>query len=395
MSNGTALTGDLKFLNLGEVLQLLGSSGSTGVLRLTSKYAQQPGLIYLSKGNPVDASNGSMNGIDGLFSLFGWTDGSFEFKQQDINKKNAIKKSRMEIILEGLRMVDDGQVEVLGAVSFERKESDGSGKTSHIPFIRGPMVDYMYVIDEEDFNEGDEIVKEGKHGGWIWVILDGTVEIMKESEKGRLNIIRIGEGSFVGSMSSFFSKSNVRSASAFAKGEVQLGMLDSQQLFSEFSNLSPGFKDLIKSIDKRLKLITNRAAEFYQGTINFDEIISGKPVIKQGDNEKRLFSIVKGKASIVRNFEKSFIPLVDLEERDFIGSVPFFDMGHEPYSASVFASKDFKISRMDAANLKREYDNLSQTFKNLIENVAASITATTMVSCELYKKIESRKKKKK
>lgn len=395
MSNGASLTGDLKFLNLGEVLQLLGANGSTGVLSVMSKYAQTPGVVYLDKGNPVEASNGSLTGIDGLYALFGWTDGKFEFKEQDVNKKNTIKKSRMEIILEGLRMVDDGQVEILGAVSFKRKDSDGSEKSTHVPLIRGPLVDYMHVIDEEDFNDGDEIVKEGKHGGWIWVVLDGVVEIVKETKNGKLNIIRIGEGSFVGSMSSFFSKSNVRSASAFAKGEVQLGMLDSQHLFSEFSNMSSHFKDIIKSLDKRLKLVTNRASDFNQGKINLDEIISGKPVIKQGDNENRLFSIAKGKASIVRNFDKIFIPLVDLGERDFIGNVPFLDMGHEPYSASVFASKDFKISRMDTNSLQREFDNLSTTFKNLIDNVATCITATTMVACEFYKKIQKKNTKKK
>ena len=391
MSNGSSLTGDLKFLNLGEVLQLLGANGSTGILSLMSKYAQNPGIIYLDSGNPVEASDGSLTGIDGLYALFGWTDGKFEFKEQDVNKKNTVKKSRMEIILEGLRMVDDGQVEILGAVSYKPKKSDDPEKSSHVPLIRGPLVDYMYVIDEEDFKDGDEIVKEGKHGGWIWVILDGTVDIIKETKKGKFNIIRIGEGSFVGSMSSFFSKSNVRSASAFAKGEVQLGMLDSQQLFSEFSNMSSDFKNIIKSLDKRLKLVSNRAFDFYLGKLNLDEIISGKPVMKQGDNENRLFSIAKGKASIVRNFEKTFIPLVDLGERDFIGNIPFFDMGHEPYSASVFASKDFKISKMDIAGLQKEYDNLSTTFQNLIENVATCITATTMVASEFYKKIKKKK----
>jgi len=387
MSNGASLTGDLKFLNLGEVLQLLGSNGSTGVLNVLSKYAQNPGVIYLEKGNPIDATDGSLKGIDGLYALFGWTDGKFEFKEQTITKKNTIKKSRMEIILEGLRMVDDGQIEILGAVSFKSKTPDGSEKSTHVPYIRGPLVDYMYVIDEEDFKDGDEIVKEGKHGGWIWVILDGTVEIIKETKKGRLNVIRIGEGSFVGSMSSFYSKSNVRSASAFAKGDVQLGMLDSQQLFSEFSNMTSDFKNIIKSIDNRLKLVTNRTSDFYIGKINLDEIISGKPAIKQGDNEDRLFSIAKGKASIVRNYEKIFIPLVDLAERDFIGNMPFLDMGHEPYSASVFASKDFKIKKLDTVELQREFENLSTTFKNLIENVATCITATTMVACEYYKKI--------
>ena len=56
MSQGVALSGSLEFLNLGELLQLLGNNGGTGVLRIVSKYSQEPGLIYIDRGDPVDAS---------------------------------------------------------------------------------------------------------------------------------------------------------------------------------------------------------------------------------------------------------------------------------------------------------------------------------------------------
>ena len=38
-----ALAGNLKFLSLGDILQFLGSNTSTGLLCITSKYAQTQG----------------------------------------------------------------------------------------------------------------------------------------------------------------------------------------------------------------------------------------------------------------------------------------------------------------------------------------------------------------
>ena len=73
MSKGTAFSGRLEFLSLGELLQIIGNNGGTGVLRIMSKYAQGSGSIYIDKGDPVDAINGEKIGLEALFSLFGWT----------------------------------------------------------------------------------------------------------------------------------------------------------------------------------------------------------------------------------------------------------------------------------------------------------------------------------
>jgi len=137
MSN-YALSGNLKFLSMGDVLQFLGTNASTGVLRITSKYVQDLGVIYFVNGNPVNAQVGPLMGLDAVNSLFGWTDGEFEFSEEDVTAEVVIKKSRMEIILDGLSMLDDGKIEKVGPLSFEEKLLDVSGKTSTLPVIRGP-----------------------------------------------------------------------------------------------------------------------------------------------------------------------------------------------------------------------------------------------------------------
>ena len=56
-------------------------------------------------------------------SLFGWKDGQFEFIKEEVTCEKVIKKSRMEIILDGLRMMDEGKVEILGPSNVESKIS--------------------------------------------------------------------------------------------------------------------------------------------------------------------------------------------------------------------------------------------------------------------------------
>ena len=396
MNNNIVLSGNLNFLNLGEILQLLGSNGSSGLLRILSKYAPNPGLIYFLNGNPINASNGSLNGIDAVYSLFGWIEGEFEFSTEDIKSEKVIKFGRMEIILTGLKMLDDGDIEKLGPVSFEKEPSDLPGKESILPIIKGPLVDYMDVVDEEECLDGDRIIEEGKHGEWIWVILEGVVDIIKETSKETIKIVRIGDGSFIGSISSFLVESQIRSATAVAAGNVQLGVLDSQRLSNELASFSSEFKRLVISLDNRLKEVTDKTIDVYIKKKKVKDFLKDKKlVMKTDENEKRLFSIKQGNAFIVRKTDSDYIHLSTLNKGDFFGHVPFLDMGHEPYSAMVFGSKDLEIKKLGPEKLQKEYDQLSNTFKNIIENLGTCILATTMMTCEFQKKAGSKKSAKK
>ncbi|MEE8481327.1 MAG: cyclic nucleotide-binding domain-containing protein [Desulfobacterales bacterium] len=396
MSSNIVLSGNLNFLNLGEILQLLGSNGSSGLLRILSKYAPNPGLIYFLNGNPINASNGSLNGIDAVYSLFGWIEGEFEFSTEDIKSEKVIKFGRMEIILTGLKMLDDGDIEKLGPVSFEKEPSDLPGKESILPIIKGPLVDYMDVVAEEEVLDGDRIIEEGKHGEWIWVILEGVVDIIKETPKETIKIVRIGDGSFIGSISSFLVESQIRSATAVAAGNVQLGVLDSQRLSNELASFSSEFKRLVISLDNRLKEVTDKTIDVYIKKKKVKDFLKDKKlVMKTDENEKRLFSIKRGNAFIVRKTDSDYIHLSTLNKEDFFGHVPFLNMGHEPYSAMVFGSKDLEIKKLGPEKLQKEYDQLSNTFKNIIENLGTCILATTMMTCEFQKKAGSKKSAKK
>ncbi len=373
-------------MNLGELLNLLGTNGSSGVLRVQSSYKSEPGLVYLHNGNPINANNGALSGQEAIFSLFGWTEGKFEFFEQNPNCEKTITKSRMEIILDGLRLLDEGKIEKLGPSTDNQTQPKTTNLSGNLPLIKGPLVDYSYVVDEEGFYDGDEIVQEGNHGDWIWVILEGIAEISKKAADGPVKILRIGDGAFLGSVAALITGGRVRSATVKAVGNVQLGMLDSQLLANELANVSADFKSLLNSMDLRLKKVIEMAVKIKDNNNNFENYIKGKKqLIKQGQDEERLFTIKDGEVIIARQTETGYVPLTQLKKGDFFGRIPFLDMGHEPYSAAVFSSENVKLGAVDIEKLKTEHRGLSSTLKNIIEHLATSISVSSLVTCDFKK----------
>jgi CRP-like cAMP-binding protein len=387
MSGDVAFAGKLSFLNLGELLQLLGTTGSSGIVTIHHASASQPGTIYIDKGNPIEASDGSITGLDALFALFGWLDGQFEFIQEEVSCQKTITMSRMEIILDGLRLLDEGEVKVIGPAGAASKPAETSARSGSLPLIKGPLVDYSYVVDEESFYDGDEIVQEGNHGNWIWVILEGIAEISRETSNGELPVLRIGDGAFLGSIASLLQADNVRSATVKAAGNVQLGMLDSQTMTAELAATSQEYRDFVRALDERLKKVTSMAIDIHTASEKVIQLIKGKkPLIKQGQAEERLFKVTAGNAIVARETDNGIVPLIQLEKGDFFGKVPFLDMGNEPAAASVYAAPNLKLAALDNQELQKEHEKLSSTLQNILAHLAASISVTTLIASNFFKK---------
>lgn len=383
MNESVVLSGSLGFLSLGDIIQLLGSSGSTGVLRLISRYAPDPGFIYFIEGNPVNAQNGETDGLDALYSLFGWVNGSFEFTREAILADKRITKARMGIILEGMKLLDDGHTLKIGPAGTADMAADRKRSNANSAIVKGPLVDYMYVVDEEDFFDGEHIVEEGKHGSWMWVILEGVVDIVKEVGMSTIPIIRIGDGSFIGSMASFLLQGHIRTATAIAVGNVQLGVLDSQRLAQEYAGLSLEFRTFLTSLDKRLKQLTDRMVEYHGGNVQTPEILKDKKILlRQGTNtEQSLYLIKQGRAFVVRETPDGPVVLCHLYKGDFFGEVSFLHVGHEPSGASIFGSENIKIAKIQTESLQKEYNRLSTTFKNIVDNLATCNSVTAAMVC--------------
>lgn len=385
-----SLQGELSFIHLADLFQLLGGNISTGILHLKTPSVPHPAVVYFQEGNPVNAACGDLKGIEAINSLFGWMEGRFEFQQKQIQAPRTINKGRMQIMLDALRLLDEGEIEKVGLPGDKEKAPSSQKKGigtllwESMPVIKGPVIDYMYVVEEEAFPAGQRVVAEGRHGSWIWVILEGEVEILRETPKGPITIARLGEGSYIGTFTIFLFEGSVRSAHVSAVGDVRLGLLDTQRLYGEFAALSAEFRSLLLSLSRRLIKTSDRVVDLYTKSKTKPISVKDKDVfLKMGTAKEQGYAIAAGEACVVTKTKKGGLPLITLEKEDVFGNLPFLQTGQEPYAASVFASKELRVQRLDPAQLQSEFDRCSLTFRSLVENVCTSISITTQIACHI------------
>ena len=379
MSKRIAISGSLALVSLPGIFQILGTNKATGVLKLISNYTPNPGVIYFLKGNPINAVNGSIKGPKALYSLFGWETGDYFFYEEDVQSVEVtITKGRMNIVLDALSLLDKDKIKKMGPNSSLGLHPMDKVDSSGMPVLKGPLTDYLYVIREDFFKDGDPIVKEGKHGKWIWTVYEGVVRVTKETPKGPLVLARIGEGCFIGTIKALLFGEYERSASVIAEGDLRLCLLDAEPFYEEYSRLSPGFRRLLLSLDQRLRSLNLRAIDIYSGNKLTEEKMkrdsASNKILDAGDE---LYRITEGNVIIVVKDSGGRNIMFPLEAGDIIGNIPFVDFGHEPNSAVIVGSKNLKIEKMDVIEIQREYDNLSRTFKNLVYNLCNYIRNTT------------------
>ena len=388
MSDNIVLKGSLDFTKLADIFQILGGNNSTGVLKISSKYVPYKGIIYFLNGNPINSTCGSLKGIKSIYALFGWTDGQFEFYEEKVQIKIVIKKSRMEIVLDALRLLDDGEIERVGPPSIGDTNIENRNEYSEekdLRVIKGPFVDYSYVVEEESYNDGAMIVKEKAHGKWISAIYGGTAIVRRDTINGPLDVARLGEGSFIGSFRALLFGEFQRSASVFAESGVHLVTLNSQRIYNEYTSLSLDFQNLLVSLDNRLARLTDRAVVIYEKGDHRNEFTKNIKInMKRSSSKKGLFVIREGNAGIVMHTPEGNLPILTLEKGEVFGENPFVDFGHEPRSASVLASNNLKVDELDTKSLQEEYDMLSGIMKNWIYHVSNCITMTNRLVYQLH-----------
>ena len=382
MHNKSDFSGDLSFMGLADTLQMLNSSRRTGILQIAGNHTSNKGLVYFHEGSPIDAACDHLSGIDALYSMFGWSEGNIEFREEPVNRKRAITMSLMEICIEAMRKLDEGEISRTGPMNLAGPSKgdgdDSSAKTCNgIPLITGPPIDYSYVLEENLYNDGDKIIRQGGHGGWIWVVLDGYVDIIRESSSDPVTLVRLGQGAFIGTFTSLEFSGCSRNANVKAVGDVCVGLLDTLRLSGEYSLLSSDFKRLVQSMTGRLEKVTDRAVDKYLNNEE-DRLLRNNKLIKKNEFvPKGLFSITRGEINLMGKITKGYMPLMRLAEEDVFGKVPFMDIGHEPQNAMVVASEKLEVRQLETDSLQEEYDRLSGIMKGLVDNVRSCVSVTT------------------
>jgi hypothetical protein len=379
MKGRVVFSGDLRFLGIPDLLQLIATTNSTGILGLTNPHALGPASVTFLRGNPIHATYASLGGLEALYALFGWTTGQFEFRQEKIDKERTIHRGQMEIVLDGLRMLDEGIIKRLGPGAEEKSQPGRADSLSQLPLIKKPITHYAFLVEEEEFSKGTTIIEEGEFGNWIWIILHGTAEMSKKTIAGPTKILRVGQGAFIGNISSMMAMGRRRIATFTATETIRLGVLDLEPLYAEYSNLSDEFRSLLLSLDNRFREITERLSEIHSGIhMNQKPFFNFKEKPDSGKRIETPSLILKGQVAIVENMKSQPFTLINLSPDDFFGPLPFLEMGHEPFSASVYFSDDLKATPLDSEALQSEYDQLSDTLKNMIEFSLNCISISTM-----------------
>jgi Domain of unknown function (DUF4388) len=100
-----ALTGHLSDLSLSELIEFFCNQRKSG--RLKVLYPQGAGYFYLQAGSVVDARIGVLHGIDAVYYALTLPNAEFEFSADVEAEKRTINQPWTQVVLEGLRRLDE------------------------------------------------------------------------------------------------------------------------------------------------------------------------------------------------------------------------------------------------------------------------------------------------
>jgi len=101
-----ALTGQLSDLSLAELIEFFCNQRKTGCLKIT--YPHGPGYFYLQAGSVIHARIGSLRGIDAVYFALTLPNASFTFSPLVEAPERTINQPWTQVVLEGLRRMDEG-----------------------------------------------------------------------------------------------------------------------------------------------------------------------------------------------------------------------------------------------------------------------------------------------
>ena len=115
------------------------------------------------------------------------------------------------------------------------------------------------IATYETYKDGQVIFEEGSHGDSIYVVQAGEVEISKKVGGERLVIEVLKTGDIFGEM--VYIDKRPRSATASAKGETVVGIIEREYFDNEYNKLSPDFQNILKTVALRIRRTTDRAVQ--------------------------------------------------------------------------------------------------------------------------------------
>jgi hypothetical protein len=117
-----ALTGHLSDLSLSELIEFFCNQRKTGQLKVL--YPQGPGYFALQAGSVIDAQIGVLRGIDAVYFALTLPNARFEFGDATEPPERTINQPWTQVVLEGLRRLDEGIAPVTAFPPEYKEESE-------------------------------------------------------------------------------------------------------------------------------------------------------------------------------------------------------------------------------------------------------------------------------
>ena len=101
------------------------------------------------------------------------------------------------------------------------------------------------------YKDGEIIIKQGTHGDCLFVIQEGTVEVIEENDGNEIKIAELREPEFFGEMCLF--EKDTRSCTVRALGEVKVLMVDKRNFYSRIHDDPSLAYRLLEKMSNRLR----------------------------------------------------------------------------------------------------------------------------------------------
>lgn len=171
-----ALTGHLSDLSLSELIEFFCNQRKTGLLKVL--YPQGPGHFYLQQGSVVDARVGVLRGIDAVYFALTLPNAKFEFNGSVEATERTINQPWTQVVLEGLRRLDEGVVPTSGFSSdddprpaSENQEHSGEDSFTELDSLRVPA--FLSFVSPEALGKRKALI-----GGAVAFALVASVAVI-------------------------------------------------------------------------------------------------------------------------------------------------------------------------------------------------------------------------
>jgi CRP-like cAMP-binding protein len=245
------------------------------------------------------------------------------------------------------------------------------------------------------FESGEEILVSGHGGEWLYLIVDGEVEIRGRRPSGEVPLGRLGPGDLFGELEAFAELPDAALRYVAAKATIVRAVNKhplKQELKAHRSLASGLLAVYCRSISEKVRLANEvavkvappppgtsrpppagaRAPHLTEEEAAWLSVLGrqvaaaeGEAVVEEGDRSRAFYVIERGECEVRKRVEgRPDLALARLHPRDMFGFMAFVD--GKPRSASVVAVTEARLTQVEPEVLeKATHLNFTVSFKFL------------------------------